>query len=514
MRSLLTVGNLIRIFKIPAIGEGTIEVIVGLQFIEVGEWKGFYADGLLCGVWNGPPLLDTDFFVVSFPGQPHQNLKHWSNPGDPPEQSHVPPHAGNTCHWFAAWSQVPGDVPTLEATFTVVLKVIHEGGSVDEYTRQVRLRIAGGPLKIDIKQKADEKIFTKHYAYIEQGNPQTPPQEIVEGAYPWYITDFDYNPFHYRNSPIYTISGLQRVNVFKAKPLWQQPNNVTVKYAVNGTGTFVNQNLELEELSNGKPDPKNTWFLLPNREALITMNGDMDSTDEYFVYSMYFDGEPKEPPYPLPVAVDDSGSFYHLQDQLNSTLYQKGFKYAYFKPHKPSNPMADQSNLLDDEQEPDPPTGMIGDWFIYQLQDTEGDGMPGVWISERFIGYLEDSEGNVIGNELPSDFQISYLKTVTQRKGFNDWFLKSPPTFDGLFKDYDWMRYYPQSPPLTFLHEYWAATDKAARKLLDYAWRIIPETDPPIKKYLGIFVGSFNMVFTDSTVTHDPGPRYSSDGPP
>lgn len=85
---------------------------------------------------------------------------------------------------------------------------------------------------------------------------------------------------------------------------------------------------------------------------------------------------------------------------------------------------------------------------------------------------------------------------------------------DGLFKDYDWMRYYPQSPPLTFLHEYWAASDKAARKLLDYAWRIIPETDPPVKKYLGIFVGSFNMVFTDSTVTHDPGPRYSGDGPP
>lgn len=47
---------------------------------------------MLCGVWNGPPLLDTDTFIVSFPAKPHQNLKHWSNPGDPPEQSHVPPH--------------------------------------------------------------------------------------------------------------------------------------------------------------------------------------------------------------------------------------------------------------------------------------------------------------------------------------------------------------------------------------------------------------------------------------
>ncbi len=107
MRSLLTVGSLIRISSIPAIGEETIEVIVGLQFIEVGEWKGFYADGLLCGVWNGPPLLDTDFFVVSFPGQPHQNLKHWSNPGDPPEQSHVPPLAAGLPHGLKSREMCP-----------------------------------------------------------------------------------------------------------------------------------------------------------------------------------------------------------------------------------------------------------------------------------------------------------------------------------------------------------------------------------------------------------------------
>lgn len=136
------------------------------------------------------------------------------------------------------------------------------------------------------------------------------------------------------------------------------------------------------------------------------------------------------------------------------------------------------------------------------------------------FGYKNDSLIMIenVASDLPSDFETNLennFKWITQRRGYKDTeSMTSTVDFDGLFNKTDKMAYWPQSPPLVFLHEYWAATDKAARKLTNYPWRIIPDTDPPVKRYLGIFVGSFDMIFTDQTVTYNPGQRWSNDGPP
>jgi hypothetical protein len=103
-----------------------VDVVVGLQFItrtENGQtWKGFYADGLLC-LTGALPIREgsNDWVEYYWPSNP--GFQWFSNPGDPPSQSHVPPHHGDVCRWFAGWSQDLASNPTrdisLEATVTL-----------------------------------------------------------------------------------------------------------------------------------------------------------------------------------------------------------------------------------------------------------------------------------------------------------------------------------------------------------------------------------------------------------
>lgn len=491
----------------------TVEVLTGLYYVEDGTWKGFYADGLLCAKWTGPPLPPGDSFIVDWPqNKPDSHLDHWSNPSIPASESHVPPHVPGGCFWFASWSQRPSDVPTVDCTFTLNAHIHHANGSPDtNYSRQVHLRIAGGPLLIDKKQVADEVVFIRHRRNSGSTDPDT-----ADTAYPWYCTDFDYNPFDYRGPAFngYAPIGLQKCNVFSAKSLWSQPANISAKYQVNGVGTFLNPDMQLESY-NGQLFPQLTTFLQPTVFALVGMNGEMDSTDPFDLSANYFDGFPSGPPYPNPIATDESGFFYALQDELDNASYRHGEDYAKFKAHKPAPNLVNSSSIL---QVLYPPPGNVGDAFIYSLNDSEGAGMPGIWVQERFIGFLQG-----YGAALPPDFDTAYDTGhlwITQRKGYFYGLQFSQPTSeDGIFHDADVMYYPPQNPALTLLHEYWAGTNKAAERLLlwptqpdAYWWRVIPGTST--KKFLGVFVGAFDMIFDLYGVSHQEGIRHSGEGPP
>lgn len=485
----------------------TYEIVTGLEFTDVGGWKGFYADGLICLKWTGGPLPPGDSRVVIWPQEkPDARLDHWSNPSIPPEQSHVPPHAADACRWFASWSQTPADVPTLECTFVVKIRQLHRGGGQTDYSRTVRLRIAGGPLDIEKFQDAEPGVsFFKHRREDLAATPET-----VNTAFPWYCMDFDYNPFDYRTAGGYKPYGLQRVNVFKAKPLWQQPSDISVQYMLDGVGTFLNPNTQLDVKPNNQPDAQKTKFLVPSVSALVAMNGELNSTDPFTLSAKFYDGFPTGPPYPNPVATDQSGLFYELQDALDNKAWRKGADYAKFTPHRPVPTVVDVSHLLTTFT---PPEGKVGRAFLYLLRDSHTQGMPGVWVQERFIGDLEG-----FGSGVPADFATNLdtgIKWVTQRFGYQNLqqFIAAA-TEDGVFSEADVMFYYPQNPPLTLLHEFWAATDLAAETLASYPWRVVPNTNPVAKRYLGVFVGSFDMVFDRFTVTHNPGLRHSGDGPP
>jgi hypothetical protein len=153
--------------------------------------------------------------------------------------------------------------------------------------------------------------------------------------------------------------------------------------------------------------------------------------------------------------------------------------------------------------------GQIGNVFIYQLTDTAGAGMPGVWLQERFPGIVNGS-----GSAVPSNFLTNSDggQWVTQRREYGNQWLTNGTMQDGVMNNPDMMFYNPQSPTLTLWHEYWAGTDKSARRIEDYPWRTIPGTTT--KQWLGIAVGFFDMSFSTTAVTHNSGGRHSPTSPP
>lgn len=497
--------------------EGPILIVLGLSWIEMPAtnptWKGYHADALLCGRWITP--FPNDHYVTISVQNP--GFDWFENPGNPPGESHVPPHGGNTCKWLANWSNSPQDNPTIDVTFTVTVQLRDTGGNVvDSETYQVRVVILGGPMKIDMLYHAEKDVsFQKHRAndVVEEGDVESL-VELTDEKHPWYATDFNYNPFHYRNQSGagYTIGGLQLQNSWKAVPLWSQPSDARVQYHVTLPGTLLNADAELAD-AGGVPNPRTSAFLQPATLAKVGMNGELDSPAEFGLSATYFLGEPSGTGPHAPVAYDDSGKFYELQDEVAGKPWRDSIHYADFRVHRPTGPPEDLSSLLSSYTSQIPP-GMIGlrKWFV--LKDQFGLGMPGVWVQERFIGYLDG-----FGDELPAGFQTNLetgKKWITQQRPFPASFLASSPftADDGGFNGTDDMWFWPQNPTLTLLHEYWAATDVCARKLADYPWRIVPGTQPQVKRYLGMWIASYDMVATTTTVTHTPGQRHSGDGPP
>lgn len=462
---------------------------------------------MLCATWTGPPLPPGDSKVVIWPpNRPDAHLDFWGQPYTGYD------HDAGACKWFASWSQRPDDVPTANCTFEVTLRIYHGPNSHTDYVRHVRLRIAGGPLAIEKKQEAYESpgvVFLMHRSG-NSDNPAEADQDVNQ--YPWYCTDFDYNPFDYRAAALggYTIAHQQRCNIFKAKPLWTQPEDVSIKWFVGGTGTFLNPNPQLESVG-GSANPQETKPLAPTVEQLITMNGELDSIEPFLLTASYFNGTPTGPPYTNPITTDQTGSFYALQDELDNKLYRHGGDYAKFKPHKPKiHGLRDQSELLGDNRYID--DGLtLGMQFLYALDDTEDNGMPGVWMQERFIGAHDG------GDAIPSWFITNFksgVKWFTMRRN------NPAGSRDGVFSGVDQMSmdiWWLETGPFLFYHEYWAATDDAQEDLVNYRWRFVPNTNPQIKRYLGMFIESFDMdfwEFYDYGVEHFLGDRHSGDGPP
>ncbi|RMG24428.1 MAG: hypothetical protein D6724_06105 [Armatimonadetes bacterium] len=387
----------------------------------------------------------------------------------------------------------------------MTIKRLVPGGEETIGVYTVRLRIIGGPLRIVEKQRADEEgeAFIMHRAMVPDGAGGF--NDTVDASFPWYLTDFDYNPFHYRSSANYAPNGLQRVNVVEAKPLWPQPAGITVQYGVTGAGTFLNPDSELAEWSPGVPNPRQTTFLDGSKTAKVSMDGDLDSNQDIFLIGAYYLGVPSGQPPFNPYAVDDSNSFYAYRDVRDNTPWRNGHLYTYLRPHKPAS-LHDYSNRLLPYY---PPPGAVGAAFIYQLQDSRQEGMPGVWIQERFC---TDPEG------LTTNDNGTYW--ITQRKGktanrFGEIMFSSPTDVDGVFDSWDNLFFDEGSVPITFEgQEYWTATNLSARKIADYPWRVVPGTDPPVKKWLGIFVGAFDIVFTTETAQHPPRERCSPENPP
>gem|GEM_PF-3422389 len=479
-----------------------IDIVVGLQWREIEDWKGYYADGLLCGVAWGPGIPPEEL-SVSF--ETTTGFDWWANPGNPPQESHAPPHAGNTCKWFATWSNDPEKDPTRDATITVTIKRLVPGGEETLGVYTVRLRIIGGPLRILEKQRAErDEAFIMHRAMVPNGAGGF--NDTVDASFPWYLTDFDYNPFHYRSSANYEPNGLQRVNVVEAKPLWTQPAGITVQYGVTGVGTFLNPDAELGESPPGVPNPRQTTFLDGSKTVKVAMDGDQDAEADVFLSAAYYVGVPSGQPPFSPYAVDDSNIFYAYMDVKDSTPWRQGHLYTYLRPHKPAS-LHDYRNRLLPYY---PPPGAVGAAFIYQLQDSRQEGMPGVWIQERFCV------------EPPGWFATNNndTKWITRRKGFTDapdgqQIFGTPTDVDGVFNSWDDLFLDVTLAPRTITgHEYWAATNIAARKIADYPWRVIPGSNPPVKKWLGIFVGAFDIVFTTETAQHPPRERCSPENPP
>jgi len=474
----------------------TAEILEPLEFIQVGLWKGYYADGLICLTMIPLHHGENDTYTVSW-GNP--GTDHWANPGDPPGQSHVPPHSGLACRWFANWSQATADPATLDRTIIARVTVRHDHNQPpnppdDVYNVQIRIKIAGGPLKIENGVVAHAEAFDMHPVTVVPG---------VEWAWPWYCTDLNYNPFDYRSLASYAPSGLQKVNRFKSKAHWAQPVNVKLVQVQNfgGQGTFLNPNGDLQTLPGGAPNPQATKELDPTKNVLIAKDGDVDSEDLVTldgVYVLVEDGTN------IPLTFDYSSEFMHFRDEVEGKLARRGVDYNKFQVHRPTS-LTDQSHLTKPYE---PPAGKVGGMFVYQLNDQGAKGMPGVHIQERFISVPAD---------LDTNFDTGHVWT-TYRKGkytqppFTDWF-QGPLLLDGLMGNQpDEMFYDPRDPSLLLWHEYWSGTTAAAEVYANYPWRTIPGTTT--KQYLGKWLQSYDMIFGSTSVTHNVGPRHSADGPP
>jgi hypothetical protein len=364
-------------------------------------------------------------------------------------------------------------------------------------------------LRIAENSLATAALFKLHRADVP-GGPGAAPTNTPDIAYPWYATDFDYNPFDYRQTGGYHAAGLEGSNSFKSKPYWSQPGGIYVVQFLDGSGCFLNSDSELSELPDGEPDPQLTTFLDSNTDVIISMNGHIDSSSDFQTTAFYYEEDPDNPGFfdDVPVTWDQSEDYFAYVDDRDHTEYQNGVAYSHFRPHKPLA-VTDWSSNLKTRIPAGMGPGQIGNVFIYQLTDTAGAGMPGVWLQERFPGIVNGS-----GSAVPSNFLTNSDggQWVTQRREYGNQWLTNGTMQDGVMNNPDMMFYNPQSPTLTLWHEYWAGTDKSARRIEDYPWRTIPGTTT--KQWLGIAVGFFDMSFSTTAVTHNSGGRHSPTSPP
>ncbi len=344
-----------------------------------------------------------------------------------------------------------------------------------------KIVVGGGPINVDVLQKSTGLAnvpFVRHIRPPDQIRPETP-----DGAFPWYLDDFGYDPFYYRINMGYHPAGLQAANAFKAHAEWTQPASVKIRYQLTNKGVFVNPDPDLEVLGSGR-NPRLTKPIEGTKNALISWDGQTGNEGDTVLTGTYYYVAADGTETPL---CDDQTPLYRTANPLSyeDELIQYPDKYCTFRSHRPNALSAYTDHVV---------TGPPANHHLYQVLDMAGEGFPGVWVQERFWFYVPpDAWTN-------DQYPLGYLWT-TQRKGYANGvgsFVTAAYSVHGVFDTPDDLVYHDQL--VLEGHEYFAATNKGARREngVPYPVRLIPGTQT------WVYVGMYIIIDGTYTITINP----------
>jgi len=363
--------------------------------------------------------------------------------------------------------------------FDLALRVRVVEGETEHYnqTFHASVFVYGGPLVVTTHQDASASVFTKHPNF--GFDPPTP-----NAKFPWYCTDFDYNPFDHRDKKNFRPNDkTQPVNVFKARPLWTQPAEIKIWYSLSAPGVFLNPDNELSDLDN-QVDPRATRGLPSATWALIAAQPNSTSELQVIANYAYSPGETLPNPPPAGDITDKSGDYYaHLNPNTN------GIKYACFVAHRPTSltPLGDPPIPFD-----------FGDFPDYQarvdfllLTDTLGQGMPGVWVQERWpegvpSGFVVNTEDERWVTRRAGN--IPFTHSVFGSHDFGDYGQHGVMGPDWLYILVEYWNNPIHGNPFSLDHEYYAGTKATSTSAVP-----------------AIFLVSFELIFyDDGSISHGP----------
>ncbi|MFN8138419.1 MAG: hypothetical protein U0R49_01330 [Fimbriimonadales bacterium] len=375
-------------------------------------------------------------------------------------------HSFDFCRIFQGLA--PGETATVSAW------VLYEynGEIIWDEEYWFKIVVGGGPINVDVLQKSTglaNVAFVRHIRPPDQTRPETP-----DGAFPWYLNDFGYDPFYYRINMGYHPPGLQAANAFKAHAEWTQPASVKIRYQLTNKGVFVNADPDLEVLGDGR-NPRLTKPFEGTKNALISWDGQTGNEGDTVLTGTYYyiaeDGmetalcDDHTPQYRVtnpPLLPDNSPISFPEQ-------------YCTFHSHRPTS-LAAYTYAINPSTPNNP--------HLYQLLDANGEGMPGVWVQERFWFYVPDDAWT------NDQFLLGYLWT-TQRKGYaGGSFVTAPYNVHGVFDTPDYLSYH--DPLVLDGHEYFAATNLGARRENGTPYperQMYPGSQTWV--YKGVFIGCF-----------------------
>ena len=347
-------------------------------------------------------------------------------------------HHDKLCRIFTILE--PIESTTLHAHVTVTWN----SQTLYDKTYFFKVIVGGGQIKIEEKQKS---VPFENVAFIRHIRPPTPGVlEKPDGAFPWYLNDFGYDPFYYRTSDGYNPPGLQAANAFKAHAERPQPASVKIRYQLTNKGVFVNPDPVLEVLGNGR-NPRLTKPFEGTKDALISWDGQTGNEDDTVLTAKYYYIAPDGSEAYL---CDDQTPQYRVANppMFTGQAIQNPEKYCTFRSHRPTS-LAAYTYAINPNTPNNP--------HLYQLRDANGEGMPGVWVQERFWFYVPDDAWT-------NDQYLLGWKWTTQRKGFDpvEDFVTLPYNVHGVFDSPDYLSYW-QYLELDG-HEYFAATNLGARR--------------------------------------------------
>lgn len=335
-------------------------------------------------------------------------------------------HSFDFCRIFQGLA--PGETATVSAW------VLYEynGEIIWDEEYWFKIVVGGGPINIDLDYKQEARAFKLHRSSTG----------ALDGAYPWYLFDFGYDPFGYRQlgSTPYTPVNMQPCNRFKAWPEWVQPSSIKIQYKLTTKGVFLNQDADLAVLGSGR-DPRKTTLLeaTASKNALVSWDGQTGNEDETVLSATYY-------------YVAEDGTSVQLEEDYTPfyrVAHPDGIehpeKYCTFRSHRPTSMNEFTYGNC----------GPAGPAHLYQVFDMGGAGISGVWVQERFWFYVDPHA--YTNDQYPLGF-----KWTTTNKEYR------PPGYlalygaDGVFDSPDYLTF-PLQDDLPG-HEYWAATNKGARR--------------------------------------------------